>query len=68
MITFGVACSQAGRRDEAVRALLDAEQVAAEEVRCREPARNLIADLLRRARGTPSFELSGLAERAGVSP
>src|SRR6266516_733900 len=68
MVTFGVACSQAGHRDAAVRALLDAEQIAAEEVRCREPARGLIGDLLRRARGGPPFELSGLAERAGVNP
>src|SRR6266542_1894951 len=35
---------------------------------CRAPARGLIGDLLRRARGGPPFELSGLAERAGVNP
>jgi hypothetical protein len=68
MITLGIACSQAGRRDEALGALLDAEKIAAEEVRCRDLARNLIGDLLGRARGKPALELSRLAERARVSP
>ncbi len=66
LITLGLACSQAGRREEALRALLEAEQIAAEEIRCREQARNLVADLLRRARGKPPLELSRLAERCGA--
>jgi transcriptional regulator with XRE-family HTH domain len=68
VITLGLACSQAGYRDKALRALLDAEQIAAEEVHCREQARGLIRDLLRRERGKPSLDLSRLAERAGVNP
>jgi hypothetical protein len=68
MITLGLACSQAGYRDRALWALLDAEQIAAEEVHCRDQARDLIADLLRRERGKPSVELSRLAQRAGVDP
>ncbi len=68
MVTLGSAYSQAGRRDDALGALLDAEKIAAEEVRCRELTRNLIKDLLSRARGKPALELSGLAERAGVNP
>ena len=68
VITLALACSQAGYRDRALWALLDAEQIAAEEVHCREQARDLIGDLLRRERGKPSLDLSRLAERAGVNP
>jgi transcriptional regulator with XRE-family HTH domain len=68
MVTLGLACSQAGYRDRALWALLEAEQVAAEEVHCREQARDLIRDLLRRERTRPPLELSRLAERAGVNP
>jgi transcriptional regulator with XRE-family HTH domain len=62
------ACSQAGRRDEGLRRLLAAEQIAAPEVRCRPVAQAAIADLLHRSRGAPSLALAGLAERAGVRP
>jgi len=68
MVDIARACSQAGNRDEAVRRLLAAEQIAASEVRCRPVAQAAIADLLHRCRGTPSLTLVGLAERAGVRP
>jgi transcriptional regulator with XRE-family HTH domain len=60
------ACSQAGDRDEAVRRLVAAEQIAAPEVRCRPLAQATIADLLHRSRGAPPLALASLAERAGV--
>jgi transcriptional regulator with XRE-family HTH domain len=62
------ACSQAGNRDEALRRLLVAEEVAAPEVRCRPVAQATIADLLHRCTGTPPLALAGLAERAGARP
>jgi hypothetical protein len=62
------ACSQAGNRDEALRRLLAAEQIAAPEVRCRPVAQAAIADLLHRSQGTPALALARLAERAGVTP
>jgi transcriptional regulator with XRE-family HTH domain len=57
--------SLAGRRDEAVSALLDAEALAADEVRCRPVATALIADLRGRP-GPRSRHLVQLAERAGL--
>jgi transcriptional regulator with XRE-family HTH domain len=68
MVDTARACSQAGRRDEAVRRLLAAEETAAPEVRCRPVAQATIADLLHRSRGAPPLELARLAERAGVRP
>ena len=62
------ACSQAGNREEALRRLLAAEQIAAPEVRCRPVAQGAIADLLQRSRGAPPLALARLAERAGVAP
>jgi transcriptional regulator with XRE-family HTH domain len=62
------ACSQAGNRDEALRRLLAAEDIAAPEVHCRPVAQAAITDLLHRTRGTPPLPLAQLAERAGVAP
>ncbi|MFG1821422.1 helix-turn-helix domain-containing protein [Microbispora bryophytorum] len=58
--------SQWGRREEAVRTLLEAERVASREVRCRPLAQSLIADVLRRTGGQASSDLVRLAARAGV--
>jgi transcriptional regulator with XRE-family HTH domain len=68
MVDTARACNQAGNRDEALRRLLVAEQIAAPEVRCRPVAQATIVDLLHRSRQPPSFALAGLAERAGVQP
>jgi transcriptional regulator with XRE-family HTH domain len=62
------ACSQAGRRDEALSRLIAAEEIAAPEVRCRPVAQTTIADLLHRCQGAPPLALARLAERAGVRP
>ncbi|WP_193205288.1 helix-turn-helix domain-containing protein [Microbispora sitophila] len=58
--------SQWGRREDAVRTLLEAEHVASPEVRCRPLAQMAIADLLRRTRGPAPSDLVRLAARAGV--
>jgi hypothetical protein len=68
MVDTARACSQAGARDEALRRLLEAEQIAASEVRCRPVAQATITDLLHRCQGAPPFALASLAERAGVRP
>jgi hypothetical protein len=54
-----------GRRDEAVTALLHAEQFAPDEVRCRPLALTLIADLQRQGPGRPPLSLRQLAVRVG---
>ncbi len=59
--------SQAGKGDSALATLLDAEQFASAEVRCRPMARATITDLLRRSRGAPSVALRQLADRTGVA-
>jgi hypothetical protein len=66
-IDVGRAYSLGGRRDEAVTALLDADELAPKEVRCRPLARDLIIDLWRRSRGSPSLNLRLLAERVGLA-
>jgi hypothetical protein len=58
---------QAGDQDQAVRALIRAEVVAPEEVRCRPLARSLIARLLSRPDSPPAADLRQLAQRAGVT-
>ncbi|SRR6266568_1886044 len=68
MIDTARACSHAGNRDEALRRLLEAEEIAAPEVRCRPVAQATIADLLHRWPGSPPLELARLAERARVRP
>lgn len=60
---------QAGKRDEATSALLDADQFAPEEVRCRQMTHRLIEELVRSyPRGTrPSAALSNVARAVGVT-
>ncbi|MEU6408257.1 helix-turn-helix transcriptional regulator [Microbispora sp. NPDC046933] len=58
--------SQWGRREDAVRTLLEAERIASREVRCRPLAQTVIADLLHRTRGPAPSDLVRLAARAGV--
>jgi hypothetical protein len=55
-----------GRRDKAVAALLQAEQFAPDEVRCRPVALALIADLQRQGPGQPPAPLRQLAGRVGL--
>ncbi len=61
--------AQCGRREQAVSALLDADQLAPQEVRCRPAARQLISELAHSyPRGTsPSVPFQRLARLAGVA-
>jgi transcriptional regulator with XRE-family HTH domain len=60
---------QAGQRDEAAATLLDADQLAPEEVRCRDLTRQIITDLVRSyPRGlTPMVGVTKLARAVGVA-
>ncbi|MGH4015792.1 MAG: helix-turn-helix domain-containing protein [Pseudonocardiaceae bacterium] len=60
---------QAGQRDEAATTLLDADQLAREEVRCRDLTRQVITDLVRSyPRGTrPPSTVTQLARAVGVT-
>jgi transcriptional regulator with XRE-family HTH domain len=60
---------QAGKRDEAVTALLDADQFAPGEVRCRHTTHRLVEDLVRSyPRGSrPPAALAKLARAVGVT-
>jgi DNA-binding transcriptional regulator YiaG len=57
---------QAGGDDQALRALLTAEQLAPEEVRYLQTARALVTHLLHRERAGRKQELRALAERVGA--
>jgi hypothetical protein len=60
---------QAGQRDQAAATLLDADQLAPEEVRCRHLAKLVITDLVRSyPRGlTPTAGVTRLARAVGVA-
>lgn len=67
LLEISRAYSLAGKRDNALWSLLEADEIAPKEIRCRPAARDLIADLVRRSRTRPSPDLVRLAQRAGVS-
>ncbi len=58
---------QVGQYERAVSALLRADQVAAEEVRCRPASQALITNLVNYPGRTPSAQLRSLARQAGVT-
>lgn len=58
--------TQAGRTGRAVDTLLDAEQVAAEEVRCRPRSLELVEDLRLLGAGSAEGRLQALAQRCGL--
>jgi hypothetical protein len=60
---------QWGKRDEAATTLLDADQFAPEEVRCRQMTHQLIADLLRSYPhgSSPPVALTKVARAVGVT-
>jgi hypothetical protein len=57
---------QWSKDDQALRALLTAEQLAPEEVRYQPAARTLVTHLLQRERAGPDADLRALAERVGA--
>jgi transcriptional regulator with XRE-family HTH domain len=58
--------AQAGRREEAVSQLLEAEREAPEEVRCRPRTRRLVEELSLLGVGAAESRLRGLAGRCGL--
>jgi transcriptional regulator with XRE-family HTH domain len=67
LLDLAEAYRQCRQYREATGALVRAEQVAPEEVRCRPAAHTLIRGLLDVTGGQPATQLRQLAERAGVS-
>ncbi|RSO09256.1 XRE family transcriptional regulator [Streptomyces sp. WAC 06783] len=63
---LALGCVQAGRREDAVDALLDAEEQAPEEVRCRPRTRRLVDDLRLLGAGSAQGRLRALADRCGL--
>jgi len=59
--------TQIGDVGRASETLLEADLLAPSEVRCRPIAHEVIADLLRRSRGTPLPAVSELADQVGVT-
>jgi transcriptional regulator with XRE-family HTH domain len=55
-----------GHRDQAVGLLLDAEELAPEQVRCHYITRELVTAWVRTARDTPGSPLTNLAERLRI--
>lgn len=67
LLDLAEAHRQCRQNREATGALVRAEQVAPEEVRCRPAAHSLIRDLLDETTGEPAHQLRQLADRAGVA-
>ncbi|HZO63807.1 MAG TPA: helix-turn-helix transcriptional regulator [Kribbellaceae bacterium] len=61
------ALSAWNRTDQALATLLDAEQVAPEQVRHHALSRQLVQTWMRRGRGKPSYQLAALARRVRVA-
>jgi hypothetical protein len=57
----------ANRRDDALGMVLEAEQLAPEQVQYHFLSRNLVQNWIRTQRGRPSFRLTDLAHRLGVA-
>jgi transcriptional regulator with XRE-family HTH domain len=58
--------TQLGDVERASEMLLEGERLAPAEVRCRPIAREVLSDVLRRTRGTPSAQVAELAANLGV--
>jgi hypothetical protein len=61
------ALSTTGKRVEALAVVLDAEQLAPEQVRYHYLSRHLVQTWIRTERGKPSHQLAGLAQRLHVA-
>lgn len=60
------AYSLAGRRDDALHTVLDAERMAPEQVRHHHLSRKIVMNLVQRSVGKPSIELEKLAQRVNA--
>lgn len=67
LLDLASAHHQVGHYEQAVTALLHADQIAAEEVRCRPASQALITNLINQPGRTPSTRLRTLARQAGVT-
>jgi len=61
------ACAQVGRLDQAGEAMVMADQLAPNEIRCRPLAHDILADLLRRDTGPGAPSVRHLAETMGIA-
>jgi transcriptional regulator with XRE-family HTH domain len=68
LVDLAHAYTQAGQRSQAVDTLLSAENVAAEEVRCRSRSLELVEDLRLLGVGAAEGRLQALAQRCGLLP
>jgi transcriptional regulator with XRE-family HTH domain len=59
--------TQIGDIGRASETLIEADRLAPSEIRCRPIAHELVADVLRRTRGTPSPTVSELADQMGLT-
>jgi transcriptional regulator with XRE-family HTH domain len=66
LVDVARACALGGRTDDAVGRLVLADTLAPKEVRCRPLAREVVHDLWRRSRRSPSQELRQLVEHVGL--
>ncbi|MEU5187543.1 hypothetical protein AB0G83_10415 [Streptomyces klenkii] len=66
LIDLARAYTRAGRREDAVDALLDAEREAAEEVRCRPRTKRLVEHLRLLGAGADEGRLRAPADRCGL--
>lgn len=67
LLDIAAAHHQVGNYEQAVTALLHADRVAAEEVRCRPASQALITSLINQPGHKPSSQLRTLARQAGVT-
>ena len=67
LLDLAAAHHQIGNYDQAVAALLDADHVSAEEVRCRPTSQALINSLINQPGRIPGSRLRRLAQHAGVT-
>jgi transcriptional regulator with XRE-family HTH domain len=58
--------AQVGEVERAGEMLLEGDMLAPAEIRCRPIAHEVLSDVLRRTRGTPSASIAELAEQMGV--
>jgi transcriptional regulator with XRE-family HTH domain len=58
--------AQVGDVDQAGEMLLEGDRLAAAEIRCRPIAHEVLSDVLRRTKGSPSAPIAELAEHMGV--
>ena len=59
--------TQVGDIGRASETLIEADRLAPSEIRCRPIAHELVADVLRRTRGTPPISVSELADQMGLA-